>query len=140
MGEFLKQVSDKIKVEIPEVLVEKEKSRMLEATKAKISRDFKIDFKDYLDKIKKTEKELLDSFSFEAEDQIKRILFLREIRKKENIDVSDKEVEERINLMIKHYKNTEQMKDIDIKELKLYTKEEIMNGKILQKLGELIGK
>ena len=58
-------------------------------------------------------------------------MVLRELGKKENVEVSDKEVEEEVAKSIKNY-SKEQLAKIDINELKEYTKGVIQNEKIFQ--------
>ena len=58
-------------------------------------------------------------------------MVLRELGKKEKVEVSDKEVEEEVAKSIKNY-SKEQLAKIDINELKEYTKGVIHNEKIFQ--------
>ena len=60
-------------------------------------------------------------------------MVLRELGRKENVEVSDKEVEEEVEKSVKNY-SKEQLAQIDINELKEYTKGVIHNEKIFQML------
>ncbi len=135
-GEILEKIAEKSKFDMPEAMVEYEKQRLLEDLKNKITQNIKITFEDYLASIKKTEQEIKDTYQKEAEKRLKGFLVLRELGKKENVEVSDKEVEEEVSKSIKNY-SKEQLAQIDINELKEYTKGVINNEKIFQLLENL---
>ena len=61
-----------------------------------------MDFNQYLEKIKKTEKDILDSFKDISQKQVKESLVLREIEKKEKIEVSPEEIEKEVNNLLKN--------------------------------------
>jgi len=90
--EILERISEKIKAEIPDVLIENEQKQMLENLKKMVSERLKIPFEDYLSKIKKTEKEILDSFLPAAQKKVRNFLVLREIGKREKVEVSEEEL------------------------------------------------
>ena len=108
----------------------------MEDLKNKITQSIKITFEEYLASIKKTEAEIKETYQKEAEKRLRGFLVLRELGKKENIEVSDKEVEEEVAKSIKNY-SKEQLAKIDINELKEYTKGVIHNEKIFQLLENL---
>ena len=81
--EILEKISEKTKVEIPGVLIEAEQKQMLENIKKNVLENLKISFEDYLNKIRKTEKEILDSLLPQVQKRIKNFLVLREIGKRE---------------------------------------------------------
>ena len=60
--EILEKIAKNSEVEIPKVLVIREQNRMLDGLKQDISQKFGMTIEDYLTKIKKTEKEVMDSF------------------------------------------------------------------------------
>ena len=133
--EILEKIAQKTKLEIPGILITAEKKRILEDLKKLVSEKLKISFEDYLTKIKKTEKELLDSFSTDAERKIKYSLILRKISKMEKIEVSEEEVKDKINKIFKSYPGVEKAKkEFDLEKLKSYYKEVIANEKTLAKL------
>lgn len=133
-GEILEKIAQKSKFEIPEAMVEYEQQRLLEDLKNKITQ-MKISFENYLASIKKTEQEIKETYRKEAEKRLNGFLVLRELGKKENIEVTDKEVEDEVSKSIKNY-SKEQLARIDINELKEYTKGVIINEKIFKKLEE----
>lgn len=135
--EILEKIAGKLKIEIPEVLVNSERERLFKDFQSKIARDFKITFKEYLTSIKQDEQTLKESFLKEAEKKVKNFLILRNIREKENISVEEKEVEQRTNETLKNYP-IETAKQIDISELKEYIKGVIYNEKVFLRLESFI--
>jgi len=130
--EILEKIAEKSQMEIPEVLIESEKKRMLENIRQQVPQMLGLSFEDYLQKIKKTEKEILDSFTGEAEKRVKNSLVLREIEKQENIEVPEKE------LQTEMAKISQINPSLDKNHLKEYTESVIKNEKILQILEGLI--
>lgn len=127
--EILDEIAKDTEIEIPEILIREEKKRMLESLKRQVPQILQISFEDYLKKISKSEEELLDSFLAEARRRIKNSLVLREIEKKENIEVSDEEIKKETSQILKFYPET---KKLDPEQLKDYTKEIIKNEKTFQ--------
>lgn len=133
--EILNKISEKIEFEIPEILIELERNRTMEELKRKISQDFQISFGDYLAKIKKSEKEIRELFLPQIQERIKNFLILREIAKRENIQVFKEEVRDEINKILKNYPDIETAKkNLDLEKLKLYIEGEIRNEKTLARL------
>jgi len=145
-GEILEKIAEKAKFsapggpalggELPEAMVEYEKQRLLEGLKNKISQAAGITFEEYLGSIKKTEAEIKETYQKEAEKRLKGFLVLRELGKKESIEVSEEETEAEVTKSIKNY-SKEQLAKIDINELKEYTKGVLQNEKIFQILENL---
>jgi len=144
-AEILEKIAAKVKAEIPKVLIEKEQERMLENLKAQVQQKMGLKFEDYLRKVQKSEEGLKESFLSQAKKRIKEYLILRSIGRKENIEVSEKEIEERANQALKQYQNKNQaQKDlnhrVDLKRLKAYTEEVLRTEKIFQVLESLVSK
>jgi len=136
--EILEKISKEIKWELPEILIQKEKERLFNEFKNNFSEKAQISFNDYLTKVKKTEKEIEDSFFESAQRNVKIFLILREIAKQEEICASDDEVKEEINEILKKYKDIKSLeKDLDSEKLEYYTKERITNEKVLQFLEKI---
>jgi len=134
-NEILEKIDQKITMDIPESLVEAEKKRMMENFKKGVAEQLNISLEDYLNKVKKSEKELLDSFSSEAGRRIKNSLVLKEIGKKENISVQETEIDDEINKILKQYPGADKTrKELDPEKLKDYTKEAIYYEKTFQLL------
>jgi trigger factor len=130
-GEILEKIAEKIKFEMPVAMVEYEQQRLLEDLKNKITAQIKISFEEYLASIKKTEEEIKETYQKEAEKRLKGFLVLRELGRLEKVEVSDKELDEEMTKVVKNY-SKEQLAQIDINELKEYTKGVIHNEKIFQ--------
>jgi len=128
-GEILDKIRQSVEenknFEIPEILINFEKDRLLNDLKQQISQNVKITFEEYLATIKQTEEGLKENFSKEAEKRLKNFLVLREVGKREKIEVSEKEIEEEIKKTAKNNK-------IDNEQLKEYTKGAIYNEKVFQ--------
>ena len=125
--EILTEIVKEAELEIPSALIEKEKEHILENLK-KSSPGIKIS------------EELLDSLKKEAEKRLKSLLVLNEIGKRENINISEKEVEEESREILKRFpgvkeKSSEQ--ELDLKKLREYTKEVLKSEKIFQMLEAL---
>ncbi len=121
--EILERISEKIKAEIPDVLIENEQKQMLENLKKMVSERLKIPFEDYLSKIKKTEKEILGSFLPAAQKNVRNFLVLREIGKREKVEVSE-----------------EELANLDSGQSKEYNKEALRTEKIFAMLENLAEK
>ena len=132
-GEILEKIAEKAKFEMPEAMVKYEQQRLMEDFKNKVVQTAKISFEEYLASIKQTEEQVKETYYKEAEKRLRGFLVLRELGKKENVEVSDKEVEEEVTKSVKNY-SKEQLSKIDINELKEYTKGVIHNEKIFKLL------
>jgi len=135
--EILEKIAENSKFETPESLIESEKNRILNNLKNKVSETFKISFEDYLNKIKKTEKDLMESFSEEAQKTAREYLILREVAKREKIESSKEEAENEISKILKSLP-TEKTKELDPEKLKIYIKDEIKREKTLKFLENFI--
>ena len=129
--EILEKIAENSKFETPESLIELEKNRILNNLKNKVSETLKIPFEDYLNKIKKTEKDLIESFAEEAQKTAREYLILREIAKREKIEASEEEAENEINKILRSLP-TEKTKELDPEKLKIYIKDEIKREKTLK--------
>ncbi|MFC1687223.1 trigger factor [Patescibacteria group bacterium] len=120
--------------ELPDMLVQNELNRMVEELKADIERR-SMKFEDYLSSIKKTEDELRQGMTEQAEKRIKSALVMREISKKENITASPEEIEQQVAREKENYKDQpDVIKKIDSKEYKEYLTTIQGNKKVLKLL------
>ena len=108
-----------------------EQDRLVHDFKHRIEQSAKISFEEYLASVKQTEEEVKETYRKEAEKRLRGFLVLRELGRKENVEVSDKEVDEEVEKAVQNY-SKEQLAQIDINELKEYTKGVIQNEKIFQ--------
>lgn len=133
--EIAEKISEKSEMEAPEILIEAELKNIIERLKIEAPQVLQISFEDYLKKISKTEKELMDSSLSEAEKRVRSSLILREIGKQENIQVSEEEIKQEINQILKHYPDAGKAeKEIDPEKLKLYIEGELKREKTFQLL------
>jgi len=129
--ELIEKIASESKMEIPSVLIDEELERMIAEFKFSIS-SFGLDFETYLKEIKKTIDELKKEWRKQAENRVRISTCLKAIAVKENIEVRDEEIEEKINEELKNYPDIEQTKkDIDPKLLREYTGEVLRNEKVL---------
>ena len=125
--EIIEEIAKQSNLEVPDVLVEREKQVLLSQLKLSVADMLKMSFEEYLQKAKKTEQEVIDSFALEAEQRVKRFLVVREVAKKEEIKPAQEEIEQETNNIIKHSK-----KDLDLKRLREYTEGVLRHEKTLQ--------
>ncbi|MCH7552366.1 hypothetical protein IIB49_03185 [Patescibacteria group bacterium] len=125
--EIIEEIAKQSNLEVPDVLVEREKQVLLSQLKLSVADMLKMSFEEYLQKAKKTEQEIFDSFAAEAEQRVKRFLVVREVAKKEEIKPAQEEIEQETNNIIKHSK-----KDLDLKRLREYTEGVLRHEKTLQ--------
>lgn len=132
--EILDKIAQASQLEIPEILIESEKNRMLQDIKMQVPQMLGVSFEEYLKKIEKTEKEMLDSLLPEAEKRVKNSLILREIEKKEDVKVQEQELDAEMQ------KISKMMPGLDKNQLKEYTESVIKNEKTFQLLEDLVKK
>ena len=134
-NEILEKIAQNSECELPESLVEIEKTHFLDDLKQRVSQGLQVSFDEYLTQIKKTEEEIKGSFSENARKKVKNFLVLREIGKTENIMVSEDEIKEETNKILKKYSDIGDSKEkIDLDRLKDYTESVIYNEKVFKKL------
>jgi len=121
--EILDKIASGSQMAIPEVLIDSEKNSMLATIKEQVLQMLGIGFEEYLKKINKTEKEILDSFLPEAERRIKNSLILREIQRREKFAISEKELADHLQAIAKANPK------LDQGQLKDYTESVIKNEK-----------
>ncbi len=138
-AEILKRIVEKVDIEVPEILIVREKEKIQHDLQHEVAEKLQASFEDYI-KQKFETREKFDEFLAEnAEDQVKNFLVLQEIGKKEKIEVNDAEVELAVNEFLKQYPNVEGVENqFDPIALKSYYRSVIWNEKIFQKLESYI--
>ena len=131
--EILEEIRKASFIEIPDILLENMKEQMMEELKNNLLKE-NLSFEDYLKKINKNEKDLIDDLYSLARKRIENSLILKEIFQKENINLSEEEVKERANEILRHFAKPP---DIDPKKFMDYTKEILRNEKTLEFLENL---
>lgn len=130
-SETLEIIAKKTTMEIPEVLIQSETEKMIAELKNNIKSSGG-DFQEYLQSLKKSEKDLKNDLRPQAEKRAKIGLIVREIAKKEDIIADKKEIKEEINKILLHESgNPEIKKKITSLEFKEYISHVIRNRKVL---------
>ncbi len=133
--EILKKISEKLEAEIPDILLEEQKKRYFENLKNEVLDKLQMTFEDYLKKVGKNEKEVMDSFKEAAENQVRMSLAMREMQKKENIQVAPEEIKKELEKILQGYSNPEEVKkQFSPEYLENYTGELIKQEKVFRLL------
>ncbi len=138
--EVIEEVIKNVDVELPEILVESEVSRIqkeLENDVAKMG----LDKKQYIQQLGTTEEKLIEQWKQkEAPNRVKAALIMKKVSNDQKLKPSAKEVEERANVILQQYgamQKGDMEKDIDIQRLYDSLKAEMMNEKALDYLAKL---
>lgn len=131
------KILEKTKFEdIPEILIDHEaKTMMAELEQTITSRGGK--FSDYLTSINKTNEQLILDLLPSAIKRVKTALIVKQIASEEKIKVSEKEIDEKIEELLKQYKGYEKV-EARVKEpaYRGYLENSLTNKKVLEKLME----
>ncbi|MBU1167778.1 trigger factor [Patescibacteria group bacterium] len=132
--EAVRALLKEIEMEVPDSLTKEEQKKMLQEMQNMVEGQGG-KFDQYLESIKKTEEQLLESFSEQALERVKTGLLLREIAKEEKIEVGDAAVAAEIEKLSKAYQhNPEVMKQIQSDEYKEYTRGILQNREVFKLL------
>lgn len=96
--------------DIPDILVNEEALKMLQELEDGVVRQG-MAFGEYLKKINKTREQLRLDFAPEAVKRVKTALMVRAIAKKQNISVSDQEVDAEVSRVLELYKDAPEQHD-----------------------------
>lgn len=137
--EMLEKLIEKTEFDpIPTAIIDSERQKMFYELKADLDKHG-IEIDQYLQDIKKTEKELYEDFKAQAEKRAKAALISRQVAIEQNMKVEEKELEEEIENMRQVYKNEpetlERLKDQTVRE-SIATA--IQNKKVMKWLREQI--
>ncbi|HZS43274.1 MAG TPA: trigger factor [Candidatus Paceibacterota bacterium] len=122
---LLDKIIDKTKVEIPEVLIESEKEKMLAQFKGNIS-GMGLKPEDYFKQIGKTEADVKDEWKDDAIKRVKMELILAKIALEEKIEADKKAVEQEMEHILSHHKDADPMR------ARLYVEQILTNEKVWQ--------
>ena len=128
---ILEKIIEKLEIELPRVLVEAEKDKILMETKANIEQ-MGLKWEDYLNQIKKKEEELLAGWEEDAVKRVKLALVLDKLAEAEKIEVPEDEAREEAEKLIRYYK--ERGAEVDESRAKMYIYGILRNEKIFQRL------
>lgn len=124
--------------ELPELLIEAEKDRILAEFKHNVESSG-IKFEEYISQINKTEDALKKDWEETAVKRINNFIISYEIAKKEDIKVTDEELTEQVDKILANFKTTDQAKkEIDTEKLKANIYDVILHEKVLQLLEKIV--
>ncbi|MFH1789887.1 MAG: trigger factor [bacterium] len=103
---FEKLIKDSEFNEIPEVLINAEKQKMFHELKHRLTEQG-INIEKYLNDLKKTEQEIYNDFTEQANKRVKSALVSREVASQNNIKAEKSEIEKEIDLIKKSYPKDE---------------------------------
>lgn len=127
---------EKVKFEVPHVLIEREAEMMIDNVKSRVQTEIGMSFEEYLNQIKKTEEEIKKEFEKIAEEKVRGYLLLHQIEKDEKIEATEKEIDEKIEEIINQYPDKEAArKNMDIEHVKMHIEDELKREKIFQLFG-----
>lgn len=129
--DILKAISDEMKIEMPEILILSEKERIMHSLEHE-AEHLKISFEDYLKQIQKTMEQVKKEASERASQRVRNYLILKEIGKKEAIEVLEEDIDAEINRILASYPQTNPQ-EID----KESVKSVLYNNKVFSALGKL---
>jgi trigger factor len=132
-NEIFEQIMNKSNFEeISDNLIKMETEKMfLELEQEIVNQGIKI--KDYLNHLKKTEEDFKKEFQPLAIKRIRSILIIQEIIKNENLEVSEEEIAEQINNLLKVYSTDKEIQErFQSENYKKYLKGELINKKAIE--------
>lgn len=133
-NKILQMILEKTKLEVPEIMVEKELDNMIKTVESQL-KEKNISLDDYLKEIKKTIEEIRDNWKKQAEKNVAYALILHRISVEEKIAVNDEEIDNEVK---KHFqlmgKKVEEEKEENISRIKSYMHDVIKNQKIFNLL------
>lgn len=120
--------------DIPDSVVSNEAQSMLRELEHEINHQGG-KFEDYLQSLKKGRNDLLLDMAPEALKRVKISLIIREIAVKEKVTVSEKEIDDKVEELVKQYKGYEKVEErVTAKEYRYYLKNSIANKKVIDML------
>ncbi len=130
--EILDKVNKNSEVKVPEQLINEQLEGMIKNFDQSLhERGLELGL--YLAQLKKTEDDLKKEWRVQAEDQIRRGLIMREVGKREDIKVSEAEIEEATSsLMSKYLAGDQEKSSIDPNKLKQKAGDAILHEKIFE--------
>jgi len=132
----IKILLGKTSFDAPESLVKREAEGMIENLKQRVVQEMGCAFEQYLEQVKKKEEDIVKDFNKVAEERIKGYLILRQIEKDEKIEITESEINQKIEEVLNQYPDKEQAKkQIDMEQAKMYIEDELKRERIFSILG-----
>jgi trigger factor len=136
--EILAKIIQQSELAIPELLLTQEKARIIHQLEHDVQDQLGLSWEEYAKQNFKDEKELDEKMQKQATDRIKSYLIVRAIGEKEQIEVSDIEIDQACQEFLRQYSKKQAVeKEIDPERLKGYYRGVIFNEKVFQKLDSL---
>ncbi len=107
--EILKAIAKDATIPMPKILIEEEQERSLARFKDDVTR-LGIAWKDYMEKLKKTEEQIKADFEEQAKEKVQFDLILGFIAKEEKLIPAKEKVDQETNHIIEHYPDAERAK------------------------------
>jgi len=134
--EVLEKIAKETKVEVPQTLIEREGEALLQNLKNRVSYELQMTFDEYLKQVNKTEEEIKKEFEKVAQERVKGFLVLHEIEKKENISITEDELNTKIEELAAQYPDKEKAKEeMKNSDARYYIEDELKRDKIFTILG-----
>ncbi len=133
---LIKKIGDESKVEIPDILINKEIEKMIEEIKANLNQTG-LDFEKYLENLKTNEADFQEKIKPQAQARIKAALVLGAIGKELKISVSEEEIKAEEDKYLKN-SSIKAAREVDPKELMWYIEGALRNEKIFKLLENIL--
>jgi len=138
-AEVLEKISSETQIKVPEILVESELNIMIGELRNQLNQ-IQLPFEKYLEQIKKNEEELKKDLKKLAKKRVISSLVLREIASLEKIEVTEKEIQGKINDILKQIPTPEIKEKINQEDLKEFALSIMRNEKVFNFLEGQQGK
>lgn len=128
-GKILADIAATATLEIPDVLIELEKQKMLSEIRARVE-ETGLGWNDYLAHTKTTEEDLKKNWQDDAVKRVRTGLALHEIASREHIEPREPEIAERMSHILRPY-GPEEQNNLDQKRVRDYAVSTLRNEKVL---------
>ncbi|MDD4409554.1 MAG: trigger factor [Candidatus Pacebacteria bacterium] len=132
--EAIDKVVEKVKFEIPSILLRREEDNLMESLRERVNYEMHMDLPKYFEQINKTEEEVKKDFEKMAVERMQRFLVMHQISKNENIIATDEEIKEKVDELLIQYPGEDKSK-IDMDRLNYMVADDIVKEKIFAFLG-----
>jgi len=124
-GEIAENILKEIKMEVPEILVNAELDKIIAQLKDDVQKQG-IDWNQYLETSKKTEKDIKEEYKIEGEKRAKMEIVLKEIFREEKLETNQEEVKKQMtSIQAMH-------SDVDSENIKLYVENIMQNEEVMK--------
>lgn len=128
--DIIEKIIESSKIDIPSIMVDEELQRMMQQFKGDIEMA-KMDYKEYLKSIGKTEEEMMKEWRGDAEKRTKMNLIIPKIALLEKIEVDEKKIEDEVKHLKQHHS------DIDDENARAYVSHVLKNEEVFKFLEEI---